>query len=498
MIKKQVYTRCLLFIFVFALLFTGVFSYNKKTTKVQVAKSEVINVSSTTNVVGESDETVTKTPPADLGGAVANDQSENGVDDIYLYQYLLKAYNDYYGLTGTDNEAKQIYVEMFSEMTELDLSNANGLIKKLTGLNVLNLENIKVLNLGHNQISEISQEDIKNLRSLEELYLYDNNLTELTLPTSLINLKKLNLNNNYISSIDISFMNVGEVYLSFNKFTSIKNISLPRIIYNTDLYVELFNNNILDADNNYLAGIETGGKIKFELGLQGYGLNYKINDANDDKVTPVFSKSSKLKFYNTTKYENLKVVITELYAENPNVVEIKNATNSITEYSLGIGEYKLEFLDSVSEQTMYDESDPYLCAFKQHDGFKVVPTAPIVKFVVKGKEVDERDKFTGVGTLKATNVDEEGELYYSFNNTDWFKGGEVKLDNGGQYSVSFKVVVGTLGEVGSFESEVVTKHVSQSINPYVPDILMLVIIIAIILLFCFVAVPLIAKYTIHR
>ena len=40
-----------------------------------------------------------------------------------------------------------------------------------------------------------------------------------------------------ISSIDISGINAGKVYLGFNKFTSITDITFPRVIYNTDLYV---------------------------------------------------------------------------------------------------------------------------------------------------------------------------------------------------------------------------------------------------------------------
>ena len=494
--KKHFFSKCLTFVSVFALALTLMFSYGKSFSDVNVTKAQACSVQ---NIVAEgTGEPVTPTPPTNLGGAVANDSSSNGIDDIYLYQYLLKAYNDYYALTGTENEAKQIYVEMFSEMTELDLSNANGLIKNVKGLNVLNLENVKVLNLSRNQISSIDPEDIKNLRSLEELILYDNNLKSLTLPTSLLNLKKLNLNKNYLSSIDISFINIGEVYLSFNKFTSINDITMPRIIYNTDLYVELFNNNILDADAAYTEGISAGGKIKLELGLQGYGLNYKTYDANEDKVTPVFSKNNKLKFYNSTKYPNLKVQIFKRYQNEQAVLEVVNGTNAITEHSLPVGEYRVEYVDSTTGLTMHVEADPYFGAFKQHDGFKVVPTAPVVKFVVKGEEVEERNKFTGVGTLKATSPDNEGEIYYSFDGINWVKGNEVKLDNGGQYGVSFKVVIGELGAVDSFESEVVTKQVSQSINPYIPDTVMLILIVGLILLFVFVAIPLLSKYVINR
>ena len=52
--------------------------------------------------------------------------------------------------------------------------------------------------------------------------------------------------------------------------------------------------------------------------------------------------------------------------------------------------------------------------------------------------------------------------------------------------------------IDSFESEVVTTQVSQSINPYIPDTVMLILIVGLILLFVFVAIPLLSKYVINR
>ncbi|MCI5714558.1 MAG: leucine-rich repeat domain-containing protein [Firmicutes bacterium] len=443
----------------------------------------------------ETGEVVTPVPPADQGGTVANDES--GINDNYLYQYLLIAYNNYYGLTG-DARAKQIKVDMFSQMEVLDLSNSNSLIKNLSGLNNLNLENLKVLNVGRNQISSINTDDLKNLLSLEELILYDNNLTSLTIPSSLTNLKVLNLNKNMISSIDISGINAGKVYLGFNKFTSITDITFPRVIYNTDLYVELFNNNITDADEMYSSTAVEGGKITLELGLQGIGLNYKANASAEEKVTPVIAKSTKVKFYNSTTYPNMMVKISKI-VDNQLVKTISNnADTKITEYTFGVGEYKLEYFDSSTNASMYDYTNDLGCAFKQLDQFKVVPTSPVVKYVIKGKEYDTRGKFSGVGKLKAYNIDDEGDIYYSIAGGDWVKGDECELRHGGQYNVAFKVVIGTLDSADSYESATVSKYVSQSLNPYIPDIAMLIIVVGIVLLLFFVALPLIIKYVIKK
>ncbi len=492
--KNKLLKNCLRLVLGFALLLTIVLGNNN------VNISQTVNTNNVSfNVNGKVTEDVTPpvtpVPPTELGAAVANDDSNMGISDVYLYTYLLKEYNDYYGLTGTENEQKQIYVEMFSQMTELDLS-GNGVITSVKGLKVLNLENIEVLKLSHNLISSISADDITQMPKLEELDLSDNNLTSLTLPTSLVNLKKLNLNKNYLTKMDISLINIGEVYLSMNKIEKIADVTFPRMVYNTNLYVELFNNNILDADQVYANGIVADAKIKVELGLQGYGLNYKEYDSNEDKITPVFNKAHGLKFYNSVKYPNLKAIIYKRYSDNEIQKEItNNSTTNITTYTLPVGDYRMEYVNSLDNTTMYNQADSVLLGFKGHDGFRVVPTTPTVNFVVKGKEVEDRDKFSGAGLLRATNTNGEGDIYYSFDGETWTKGNEVKLDKGGQYSVSFKVVIGELGSQDSYESEVVYKSVSQSVNPYIPDSIMLIVIIGITLLFVFVVVPLIAKYT---
>lgn len=448
-----------------------------------------------TSTINTTSQVATPVPPTEQGGIVAKD--ETGINDEWLYQYLLIEYNKYYQL-DQEHEAKQIRVDMFSEMTTIDLSNTNGLIKSLSGLNCLNLENLKVLNVGHNQISSISNDDIKNLLSLEELYLHDNNLTSLTIPTSLTQLKVLNLNKNSIDKIDLSGINNGKVYLSFNKFSSISDITLPRIIYNTDLYLELFNNNITDADELYNSGNVEGGKITVELGLQGVGLNYKANASAEEKVTPIIAKNKAFKFYNSTVYPNMEIGITNILNNQLVKTISNNADTKITEYNLGVGEYKVEYYDKSTNTTMYTPKDKYGCAFKQLDTIKVVPTAPTVKFIIKGKEYDTRSKFSGVGKLKATNPDGEGDIYYSIAGGKWVKGEECQLKRGGQYEVAFKVVVGTLDSQDSFESEIVSMSVSQSLNPYVPDVVMLFIIAIIVLVLFFVALPLIVKYVIKK
>lgn len=489
--KKMSFTlKGLLIIFIFSVLITMFFQVNNNVLAYNLNVNNEKTQISSENVNAEPE---TPVPPTELGVLVTNDES--GINDSFFYQYLLLAYNNYYGLTG-ENRATQIYTEMFANFEELVLTETNGLIKSVSGLKYLNLENLKVLNLGRNQISNISIDDLKNLNSLEQLILYDNNLTEFTVPTTLLNLKKLNLNKNYISSIDLSSLNTCEVYLSFNKISTIENITFPRIIYNTNLFVELYNNNILDADEMFVSGNSAEGKIVLELGLQGYGLNYKNGDEN--KETPVIPKENKLKFYNSSRYSNMQVKIYNSLTNELVLTIENNLDNVVNTYGLQVGEYKLDYVDKTTGLTMYDYLDEYLCAFKSHDGFKVIPTSPVVKFVVNGKEYDSYGKLNGTAKLVATNVDGDGKIYYKIGNGNWVEGSEVKLDLGGQYSVSFKCVIGEIGSENSYESIAVTKFVQQSLNPYVPDVAMLIIIVVIAVLLFFVALPLIIKYGIKR
>ena len=443
------------------------------------------------------EEIVKPVPPADLGVIISNDRG--GIIDTYLYQNLCKAYNTYYGFTTKDDGyLTRVYTNMFKDFTELDLSNTNYLITSLQGLGDLDLENLKVLNVGKNEISEVLSDDLKNLVSLEELILYDNKLTQITIPTSLQNLKKINLNKNYISKIDLSAVYNGEVYLSFNKFTSIYDVTLPRIFNTTNLYVELFNNNILDADDVYNAEYVEGAQVNIELGLQGYGLNYKVNDNNEDKVTPIISKSTALKFYNTNKYPNMEV---RIYNKQTNelVKAISNsASQKISTYKMGVGEYKVEYYNSETNENMYNYKDEFGSAFKQHEGFKVVPTSPSVKLIIKGVEYDEYGKFSGTAKAVATNLDDEGEIYYSIAGGEWKKGTEVELKRGGTYDISFKCVIGEIGSDSSYESAATSKFVQQSLNPYIPDFVMIIIVAVVALILFGVALPLIIKISTKR
>lgn len=422
-----------------------------------------------------------------LGPVVVNDES--GINDSNFYQLLVGIFNEKYKDASNFVRQSQLRVNMLADVEEINFANMR--IISISGLSKLNLPSLKKLNLGANSISSIKAEDLKYLSSLNELYLYENNLTELTIPSALNKLTVLNLNANKLSEIDISGVTSGLVSLGFNKFTSISKITFPRKIVGTNLTVELFNNNIVDAEEMYNAnGVETnGGQITIELGVQGIGLNYKTTDDESEKITPIVSRDGAIKFYNVNDSYNLEVVIKNI-VDNSVVATLSNsADKKISELVLPVGEYKLEYLDKTTHQSLYNYYNAQNCAFKELPLFNVIPKTPSVKFIVDGKEYDEyNSKFTSWNAkLVATNNEAEGKIYYSISGGEWVEGSEFKLTRGGQYFVSFKVVYGELS------SNSISKQVYMSQNPYVPDLLMMIIIGAVLVIMFFVLLPLIVK-----
>lgn len=428
-------------------------------------------------------------PNADqLGPVVINDES--GIPDGNFYQLLVNIFNKKYEKASNYTRQSQLRVNMLSFVEEINFANLR--IVSITGLNKLNLPNLKKLNLGANTISVIKTEDLKYLYALEELYLYENNLSEIVVPTSLSRLSVLNLNANKLEKIDISGIRSGVVSLCFNKFTTISNITFPRKMVDTNLTVELFNNNIMDATEMYNNNgvLENGGKINVELGVQGIGLNYKTTDDEKDKITPIVSRDRAIKFYNVGEGYNFKVVIKN-FNDNSVVSTLENnAEATITDLLLPVGEYKLEYVDKTTNQNLYNYFNAKNCAFREISLFSVIPKTPSVKFVIDGKEYSEyNEKLTSWNAkIVATNNEEDGDLYYSVSGGDWIKASEFKLTHvGGQYFVAFKVVN------GNFSSSSVSRQVHMSQNPYVPDLFMMFLLGAVILIMFFVLIPIVVK-----
>ena len=115
-------------------------------------------------------------------------------------------------------------VEYNVTLFELDLSNKNLTNADIAPLRLM--KNLEVLNLGGNQVSDLSP--ISGLTNLKKLSLYDNNrISDLTPLKNLTNLTMLSLYFNPIGDISVlsNMTKLEELYLSDNKIKDITPIS---------------------------------------------------------------------------------------------------------------------------------------------------------------------------------------------------------------------------------------------------------------------------------
>ena len=112
----------------------------------------------------------------------------------------------------------------------LDLSRNN-----LTSLKHFGWHDIDMINLGHNQISEIEPQTFYFLDALQKLYLNDNNISavDVNLLTHVSNLTVLDMRKNHLSDSEMlhdlikPLPKLKDLDISFNKFAEIKRPSLP-------------------------------------------------------------------------------------------------------------------------------------------------------------------------------------------------------------------------------------------------------------------------------
>lgn len=411
----------------------------------------------------------------DLGAEILND--DFGISDAGLYNALIALYNS----NNPDAPVTKVYINMFENATSLNLQ--NRLIYSLSGLSQLYMPNLESLNASKNRLTTLNTE-LLEFTNLKTLNLFDNELTSVSL-TSLTKLEDINLTKNNLNAVNLSSVTKGIVRLNFNKFTDFSKITLPyESAVSGSVTIELINNNITKVTDNAL----NSEKIYLELGLQGVGLNFKENVPVENRVTHIISSTSKVFYYNFVNYN----ITTKIYNVKTNqlVKELTNSLeNSVTQFTLPVGEYRVEYINNDTASQAYISSHEIYGAFKNITSFKVVPSQPDYKFLVKGQYYESYDsKIPNGSKLVLSTNDESAVIYYKLPKQEWKQGTEVKLPNGGTYYVLIKSVI------GEYESFTYSVTVSSSVNALLPDVLTLILIIGVGALLLFGAVPLIKKY----
>lgn len=382
---------------------------------------------------------------------------ESVVSDIYLYKKLQTA-------SQKNGTGSSIYADTFKDVEFLDLSFSSPhivsntqKISDITALREFDLRALKKLDLSNNNLTTIDADVFAGLVSLEYLDLSNNNITSVDL-SLLTNLKVLIINNNALTTLDVSNM-VTTGYdgqnsllnISHNNFASFADVNLPYAQSNSCLDIIGFHNNFTDVQN-------TDGVFTYYLGLQGTN-RASMDESQQPKYFATGDTSLSAKIYRITEGENGESTST--------LVETLDEQHSVGVLQLGVGNYCVEYL---KDGVVVDDTnnDDYLW-FGTHT-FTIVPTCPSYKYVINGKEYTDIEKLTQKAKL-VLSADEDATVYYSFNSTNWVEGREIDIKKGGNYFVYYKSVK------NGIESTIGTVTINASLNLRVPDAFMALLVV---------------------
>ena len=242
-----------------------------------------------------------------------------------------------------NNNIEEVGIDTFkclSNLIELNLSNNS--MKKLNISIFNNLKNLKTLFIDNNKISEIKN-DVKNnslIYNLSELSLSNNLLEKIDNDSfeNLINLSDLNLSNNKINKIDNDsfkkLSNIKRLYLLNNLIDnvlfldSITSIQLINLFNNFIKEIEIsfvnFNNlNILELSNNQLQSFDLGKLPKNikKIYLDNNQIEYIEYNATSEETNSIeilhLNGNNLSKKFNNNKHD-LHKMISQLYNQNQN------------------------------------------------------------------------------------------------------------------------------------------------------------------------------------
>lgn len=413
------------------------------------------------------------------GGYEISVRSE--LEDPHLYSALLQIIKDHIKETYSYNfKGTTLYSTMFKNFTEIIIPEMS--IATLNGLEKFKFNELETLKITNNELTDVKKDLFVNMPKLKTLDLGCNKITSIDLSTA-VNLEKINLSSNNLTEINlenIESKNIN-VNLASNNFEDITKIVLPTRIDSINL--NLLSNNIIDIPQEYFEY----EKLHMNLGVQG--LKSDSATITDTQSSIKFFKVNNIKNFDDTMIEGVELVIYKIETlEDKKVATFKDSDitegNYLNLNSFGVGDYYFEY---VKDNTpLYQKGDSEFDYFKTYK-FNVLPAKCTFKFEHNGKVLDNFDKKV-TGKVKVTiYAEENAEIYYSVNGSEWQKGNEVMCDQGGNYTISAKCVL------SGIESHTKTVVVRTSLNTVISDGLMLVLLLIFTLALFMVVVPYVSK-----
>lgn len=393
--------------------------------------------------------------------------------DSNLYGALL----DLYKSTDPNYHGDTLYSDMFKDFTEINVDKCN--ISTLRGLEKFEFDSLETFSANSNEISEFDKEWFVNTEKdiFKSLSLAGNKIKGVDL-SYCTGLRYLDLSSNELQRLDVSFIEGRssstqfELNVANNKIKGMKYILLPEKKIG-HITLNIINNNIAEISNEYFTD-----KYTLKIGVQG-----AVSKATD---TVTFDTKYNLRLYKTY-IEGLGYIVNRIDGEEDvKVFELWDAQieNDYVPYELGVGEYEVIYtFDGV---TSAYERHNHTRAFLKSMEFDIVPQKASYIFIHKGQEYKEIGKVTGAVTVKLS-AEEGAKIFYQVDGGEWIEGNEVVCDQGGSYAINVKTMI------AGVESEVETIWVRTSLNRYIPDILMLVLLVLLSLVLFLVVLPYVSR-----
>lgn len=403
--------------------------------------------------------------------------STTSITDECLYSSLLNLYKDTYRGTDRAYSGSVIYSDMFKDFTSINVDNED--IDTLNGLEKLELDNLESFSANLNNISNFDSDFFvkAEMDKLTSLSLSGNRLNSIDL-TGFDSLTYIDLSANELGKLDLSMIEgktMGsevEINVAGNKFSAMKNITLPdkRIGHIT---LNIIDNNITEIPDEFFTN-----RYTMKIGVQGF--------KPEDKEVVKSDTLSNFKIYKMG-IENLALEVYKIDGEEDVLVQKitdEDIADSFLKLNLPVGEY--EYIYTINGEpafSRYDVSRVYLDSYK----FGIIPQKALYNFTYKGKIYNTLNKVTGKVTVNLSTQEEGAKIFYSVNGGDWVEGDTVLCDDGGNYSIKVKTVI------NGFESEEQSVWVRTSLNLYISDAVMLLLVVLLTLALFFVVLPIISK-----
>ena len=398
-----------------------------------------------------------------------------------LQQTLLNIYRHY----NPAYLGSYVCKNMFQYFTKLDLTNVGyGTSEKIQwgDFDYLYMPNLEELNLSNNGLETFSLTVLPGVEYNEEDKRY-----EVTAGSPAYTIKTLNLSGNKLTGdMDFTVMyELTNLNVSNNKLTGVKvnenQLNPCYLDYRNnlidekgDLVLPLLANTTLILYGNPFKVTTFDSNISLEIGL--FNMGETITSTDRIKHVAFDSLDIVIKIYTKTVNSDNSVTYTE-YNYNPNNLED-------FEFSLAAGYYKIEYVDGTTSDVLSSNE------------VTVTPPMPTHYFLIKNEIYDTYTDKIKKGKI-VINKDKNGNIansniktYYRFNDSlEWIEGDEIDLrEKSGTYSVFIKAVE------NGIESEVNVIYVQVAFSGFLPDVFIIILIIALMAGLGLGVLPLIKKF----